>query len=120
APPAPVNAPGEQRPNYCDYPHLGRQGRNRTLDGKGIGIGDVAKTLARVEFHMPVLDRTGLTGTFDIHLEWTPDSVLAGAEPSEGLSIFTALREQLGLRLESSRDSAEVIVIDRVERPSGN
>jgi uncharacterized protein (TIGR03435 family) len=84
------------------------------LDGKGLRIADVVQTLARVELHRPVIDRTGLTGTFDIHLEWTPDPT------TDGLSIFTALREQLGLRLDSARAPAEMIVIDRAEKPSEN
>jgi uncharacterized protein (TIGR03435 family) len=116
AAPPPAPSPGQPRPNFCDFPHLGRQGQNRTLDGKGLRIGDVVQTLARAELHRPVLDRTDLTGTFDIHLEWTPDSAAA----PDGLSIFTALREQLGLRLDSSRAPTEMIVIDRVEKPSGN
>jgi uncharacterized protein (TIGR03435 family) len=84
------------------------------LDGKGLRIADVVQTLARVELHRPVIDRTGLAGTFDIHLEWTPDPA------PDGLSIFTALREQLGLRLDSARAPAEMIVIDRAEKPSEN
>jgi uncharacterized protein (TIGR03435 family) len=70
--------------------------------------------LARVELHRPVIDSTGLTGTFDMHLEWTPDP------GTDGLSIFTALREQFGLRLDSARASTEMIVIDRAEKPSEN
>jgi uncharacterized protein (TIGR03435 family) len=122
APPPAVSQAGESRPNYCDYPHLGRKGQNRTLDGKGISIAEMGKALARVELRRPVIDRSDLTGTFDIHLEWTPDSASgpANPEPSDGLSIFTAMREQLGLRLDSGRDLAETIVVDRIEKPSGN
>jgi uncharacterized protein (TIGR03435 family) len=116
APPPPAPSPGQPRPNFCDFPHLGRQGQNRTLDGKSLRMDDVAQTLARVELHRPVIDRTDLTGTFDIHLEWTPESTAA----PDGLSIFTALREQLGLRLDSARAPTEILVIDRVEKPSEN
>jgi uncharacterized protein (TIGR03435 family) len=114
APPPPVPEPGQPRPNFCDFPHLGHQGQNRTLDGKGLRIADVAHTLARAELHRPVIDRTGLTGTFDIHLQWTPDPA------TDGLSIFTALGEELGLRLDSARAPTEMIVIDRAEKPSEN
>ena len=58
----------------------------------------------------PVTDRTGLTGTFDIDLTWS-------ATGDDGPSIFTALQEQLGLKLESSTGLAEVVVIDAIGRP---
>jgi uncharacterized protein (TIGR03435 family) len=64
-----------------------------------------------------VVDRTGLTGAYDFTLEWAPD--LAGAEAT-GPSLFTAVREQLGLRLEAVRDSVEVLAIERVEQPDEN
>lgn len=62
----------------------------------------------------PVVDETGLGGSYDLKLEWTPDAVAAAAGPE--LSIFTALREQMGLRLEPSKVVVEVVVVDRVER----
>jgi uncharacterized protein (TIGR03435 family) len=71
----------------------------------------------------PVVDRTGLTGTFDIDLQWT--SGVAGpppggnaASPDDGPSIFTALQEQLGLRLDSTRGPFDVVVIDAIQRPT--
>jgi uncharacterized protein (TIGR03435 family) len=81
-----------------------------------------------------VLDETGLQGTFDFTLDWAPDQQSnamsngavatqgagAGAQPSPGGSILTALQEQLGLKLESTRDKVEVLVIDRIDRPSDN
>jgi len=60
-----------------------------------------------------VVDRTGLTGGFAIDLEWSPDQ-LASDKPS----IFTAVQEQLGLKLESTRGPADALVIDHVERPT--
>ena len=75
-----------------------------------------------------VIDRTGLTGSYDIDLAYTPEQPIpAGinipgppADPN-GPSIYTAVREQLGLKLESQRDREEVLVIDHVERqPSEN
>ena len=73
-----------------------------------------------------VLDRTGLTGTFDVNLTWTPDQIPQNVEalgvppidPNNSPSIFTALQEQLGLKLESTRGPVEVLVIDSVERPT--
>ncbi len=83
-----------------------------------------------------VLDQTGLKGKYDIALKWTPDQppaamgqVAVGANPgadssappeSSGPSIFTAIKEQLGLKLESTKGPVDVIVIDHIERPSEN
>jgi uncharacterized protein (TIGR03435 family) len=60
-----------------------------------------------------VVDRTGLTGGFDIDLEWSPDQT-ASDQPS----IFTAVQEQLGLQLESTKGPVDVVVIDHAERPT--
>jgi uncharacterized protein (TIGR03435 family) len=72
----------------------------------------------------PVIDRTGLTGDFSIHLEWTREQerTAAGDIPVDQSrpSIFTALQEQLGLKLESVKAPVDVLMIDRVELPSAN
>jgi uncharacterized protein (TIGR03435 family) len=121
SPPAASQA-GQPGPNFCDFPHLGRKGGNRTLEGKGITIADVATTLARAELNRPVIDDTDLPGRFDVHLEWSPDSaaVVGNSEPPDAPSIFTAIREQLGLKLDSGRAPVEIVVIDRIEKPTGN
>ena len=64
-----------------------------------------------------IVDRTGLDGPFDAELRWSSDVNTSPAN-SDTPSIFTALQEQLGLRLESTRASVEVLVIDSVERPT--
>jgi uncharacterized protein (TIGR03435 family) len=76
----------------------------------------------------PVVDDTGLKGSYNFVLNWTPGetepapSTGDNATPADGsgLSIFTALQEQLGLKLESKKGPLEVLVIDHVERPSEN
>jgi uncharacterized protein (TIGR03435 family) len=60
-----------------------------------------------------VVDRTGLQGSYDVALEYAPDL----STPSDLPSIFTAVQEQLGLKLESARGPVEVLVIDHVEHP---
>jgi uncharacterized protein (TIGR03435 family) len=66
----------------------------------------------------PVLDRTGLTGEFIFDLEYAPEDAPPGE--SSAPSVFTAVQEQLGLKLESAKVPAEVIVIDRAEKPSAD
>jgi uncharacterized protein (TIGR03435 family) len=76
-----------------------------------------------------VIDQTGLTGNFNINLEWTPNEsqalqlppgVPAPPPPDSPVSIFTAIQEQLGLKLESRKGPVQVWVIDRAEKPSEN
>jgi len=69
----------------------------------------------------PVVDKTGLTATYDFSLQWIPDQ-LAGTDPSgsSGPSFFTAIQEQLGLKLEPQRAAVRTLVIDHVEMPSEN
>jgi uncharacterized protein (TIGR03435 family) len=76
-----------------------------------------------------VIDKTNLTGRFDIRLQWTPDlgenplsptGLPLPAEPGDAPSIFVAMQEQLGLKLESARGPVEFLVIDHVEKPSEN
>jgi uncharacterized protein (TIGR03435 family) len=69
-----------------------------------------------------VVDLTGLTEYYDVTLEWTPDQITNDTAPtdSSSSSIFTAVRDQLGLRLESRKLPTEVLVIDHVEKPSEN
>jgi len=71
----------------------------------------------------PVIDDTGLNGQYDFTLSWSPDDVRArnaeAADPS-GPSLFTALQDQLGLKLESKKAPVEVIVIDHIGKPSPN
>lgn len=98
-------------------------------------------TLARMltaYLHRPVLDKTGLTDKYDFTLRWTPDQIQPQrppgsqdapgnstnspppADPGGGPTLLTAIQEQLGLKLESAKGPVAFIVIDRVERPSGN
>lgn len=66
-----------------------------------------------------VVDKTELKGLYDFTLRWTPDDASAPAD-EHAASIYTAVQEQLGLRLVSRKDDMEVLVIDRVEKPTEN
>jgi uncharacterized protein (TIGR03435 family) len=76
--------------------------------------------------HRTVADRTNLLGTYEFQIDWAPEVPVpsdgAPAPPSDPnlASIFTAVREQLGLRLDSGRQQVDVLIVDRAERPSEN
>ena len=64
-------------------------------------------------------DKTGLTGKYDVILDWAPDARGAASEDA-GPSIFTAVQEQLGLKLGPTKGPVDVLVIDQVEKPTEN
>ena len=69
-----------------------------------------------------VSDKTGLQGRYDVELEWTPDQGVSpeAASASSAPSLFTALQEQLGLKLVSERGPVDVLVVDHIEEPAAN
>lgn len=100
----------------------------RTAKGHSVSMKLFADYLSLV-LGRPVLDRTGLTGAYDFTLEWTPDATqtpapdpaIADSRPGlQGASIFSAVQEQLGLKLEPGKGPVELIVIDHIEKPSRN
>ena len=93
------------------------QGNGGTIDNIAYGIAQFVPEVDRV-----VVNRTGLIGTFDFELTWTPDLPLGTTSrgDSKAPSLFTALEEQLGLKLEPTKSSADVLVIDHVEKPTPN
>ncbi len=128
-------APQRPRGNFM------RMGRGQII-GEGLTLSFLAQSLSQ-QLGRPVIDKTGLTGNYDFRLEWTPDSAqgmgpgfggpggpVMGKEPPRpdaaapvdpnGPSIFAAIQEQLGLKLESQKAPTEIIVIEGVEKPSEN
>jgi bla regulator protein BlaR1 len=132
--------PGDTYPNGIKGPdghsaaglHL-ISGGSGQLVGQGLSMDDLVRQLS-VQLSQTVLDKTGLTDNYDFTLHWTPDdnrgATASGqqgddttppaksSEPS--ISIFTALQEQLGLKLESQTAPVEILVIDHVEAPAEN
>jgi bla regulator protein BlaR1 len=87
----------------------------------------IAATLPSMHnFDRPVIDQTGLVGTYDFTLEWTPEAgdpfapQGATAADFQGTTFLEALKDQLGLQLESTRAEIDVLVVDHVERPTEN
>jgi bla regulator protein blaR1 len=105
------------------------------VTAQGVPISNLVRQLS-LQFGASVVDKTGLTGKYDFDLKWTPDEMEGsmpkapdggqpGAEspappPTTGPSLFTALEEQLGLKLEAHKEPGDVIVIDHIEQPSPN
>jgi uncharacterized protein (TIGR03435 family) len=98
------------------------------LWARGFSMDTVAKALGTLQANPIVLNQTGLDGLFNLELEWAPDQLpplqtdavatSAPPLPVDGASLFTALQEQLGLKLESTKGPVDVLVIDHVEHPS--
>ena len=80
-----------------------------------MSMADVAAVLRR-QSGRPVEDHTGLQGNFDFQIEWAPEETPDSAVPS----LFTVLKEQLGLKLRSAKGTTESIVIDQISLPSAN
>jgi uncharacterized protein (TIGR03435 family) len=87
------------------------------FSAKQMPMSQLVEILTQVS-HSPVVDRTGITGIFDITLEWAPESA-AVADDSRP-SLQAAVQEQLGLKLEGKKLPMEVLVVDRAERASEN
>jgi uncharacterized protein (TIGR03435 family) len=119
-PPTPPR-PGEVPPFFVMY-RMG--GGVRAMKMNGRPISQLIRSI-QVDAGRIVVDKTGLTGIYDIELETEllqrpgiPAQVAQTVTPREGLSLFTALQEQLGLKLEPERGPVDVLIIDRVEKPT--
>jgi uncharacterized protein (TIGR03435 family) len=127
--PPPPKAPGEID---CGPQGTSRKGPNMAWGF--IGSADEFSKILNSMLDRPVIDKTGLAGVFNFHVEFAPDETSPGfvmrlrtvpedggpSDPTGGTSIFTAMQEQLGLRLEPAKGPKEFLVVEHVERPSGN
>lgn len=106
-------------PPETNRPECGAQTRPGYALIGGYPMADIARSLSSFLGGRPVVDRTGLTGIYDLELKWTPEQ-LSNAPPveSNAPSILTALEEQLGLKLHATTGPVEVLVIDSAERPT--
>jgi uncharacterized protein (TIGR03435 family) len=127
SPPPPGRGPGQLPPTPCGGFFMGPN----TLVGGKISMTQFVDGLSNI-LGRPVIDKTAFTGTFDVHLQFTPEgTAFAGGFPgmpgglpqgfdTSGPSIFTAVQDQLGLKLESQKGPADILVIDHAEKPSEN
>jgi uncharacterized protein (TIGR03435 family) len=117
-PPGPV--PGQTPPLPCGAFLLSPT----VLAGSRVSMAEFVRVLAN-HLDRPVIDKTGYTGTLSFRLEFTPEGLAALPSDAQNSnlakpSLFTIVQEQLGLKLESQRGAAEVLVIDHVEKPDAN
>ena len=118
-------ADGIKGPDGTSRPGMMRMGGGK-VTAQAIAISGLANFLSS-QVHRLVVDKTELTGKYDISLQWTPDEV-ANVHQETGAtgtadswpSIYTALQEQLGLRLDSTKGPVDTVVVDHVEMPSEN
>ena len=106
-------------PSKCANPtgSCGFDGSPSRISGRSVSTAQLAARLSR-SIGVMVVDRTGLDSLFDITLEWTVEDQFTGRGASASPTIFAAIQDQLGLRLESTRDAVEVLVVDSAEKPS--
>jgi len=120
---APDPGPGQQ----CHLILMLNDGPNRLLETRGMTIDDFSSWLFKVT-NRTIVDKTGLTGKFDIHLEYFPGETTTGitaadtneADAQTEATLPTAVEQQLGLKLVPIKGTHQIIVIDHIERPSGN
>ncbi|MGA7234043.1 MAG: M56 family metallopeptidase [Bryobacteraceae bacterium] len=126
----PLPQSGQPRPKPPCGPGIVASGTGRALDGIGVSMPAFAKLLSML-VGREVIDKTGVTARFALHVDFAPDDTLAGfpnpvgpegSPPADGArpSLYVALPEQLGLRLQKSTGPVDVFVIDHVERPTEN
>ena len=117
-------------PNAFPGIGFGREPGVISLFGRNTGLNGVANGLQSNILDKPVVDQTGLTGRYDFQLRFTPDATqlanFGGLEPASAADlnlppdIFTAFEQQLGLKLQATKAVVDVMVIDRIEKPSAN
>jgi uncharacterized protein (TIGR03435 family) len=126
--PIPTPAPGQPPLPRCGAAGFSVTPQGARLFGGKISVRELVYFLS-IAVARPVIDKTGLTDTFDVNLSFLPDQATAGlplppgaaaAPDPNAVTIFTALQEQLGLKLDSDKGPVEVLVIDSVQRPSEN
>lgn len=99
----------------------GVNGRNQFLEADSITMGDLANAIwSGFVSERPVIDRTGLTGTYKLRIEATPEFRISRNPQPGDLSIFTAVQEQLGLKLEPTNVPLDILVVDSARKASDN
>jgi uncharacterized protein (TIGR03435 family) len=110
----------ESAPGATFSGHGGVNGRNQYMKQSKATMDDMVDAIRNFA-DRPVVDKTGLTGTYDYRIEATLDFRLHdGTDDPNDITIFSAVQDQLGLRLEAQRAMVEILVVDHMEKPSAN
>jgi len=136
-PGAPPSPPVPGQPIPCGRVLMMMSSSRVAMQGGKVSMTELVRVLSNV-LGRTVVDKTGFTSTFDVHLEFTPDESLGGApspppspaaandstgpvpSPDVHGTIFVAIQEQLGLKFKSAKGSVDVLIIDSLEKPSAN
>ncbi|MGD0497350.1 MAG: TIGR03435 family protein [Bryobacteraceae bacterium] len=112
----------ESAPDAVESANIGGSGRNPIFTASRKSMAVLARIINDAFFvDRPVVDQTELSGVYDFKIEATPDSRMNRDDPNlENISIFTAVQQQLGLKLEPRKAMIEVLVVDHIEQPSAN
>jgi uncharacterized protein (TIGR03435 family) len=111
----------ESDPDADPTGHYSRKGRNNVIALPKASMSDVVDAVDDAFIDRPVIDKTGLIGTYNIKLTYTPNiGTNRDTQDLSDINVFQALEEQLGLKLEARKEPVEILVVDRVEKPSGN
>ena len=118
-PPPPGSQPEPLKPGHNGRGNTSVNGT--TLDATGVRIGDLCANLGRI-LDRSVIDKTGLASFYDITLTWQegPTPAENGLQETSSPSLFTALQEQLGLKLTSTKGPVDVLVVDKATPPNEN
>jgi len=121
--PSPTATPGGDAPPN-DGPARGSTGinlsnGNASLTGNAVPMSILATDLSE-QLDRTVVDRTGLSGLYDFHLNWTADNASQSLAENAPPSLFTAIQDQLGLRLQPGKGPVKTLVVDHLEIPAGN
>ena len=114
-------------PFECNFMVIPRPGNQMLLGSRYVSMAMIAEGLSSVtSLGHPIVDQTGLTGMYDFTLQWSPDANSAGPggvstnEEPTGPQFISAVKEQLGIKLESKRALVQILVIDHIESPTAN
>jgi uncharacterized protein (TIGR03435 family) len=114
--------PDPDADKHKEFKDMGRGSmmiNNTALTAHDVPLENLAYSLSG-KLGRTVVDKTGLKGKYDLSLTWSPDDGSASSSDSSAPSLFTALQEQLGLRLQPAKGPVDTLVVDRIEMPSEN
>jgi len=112
--------PPQAGQSICGAGSIHGNDKEMQIDVRGATMDMLSGRFLAGQLDRPVINKTGLTGYFEIHLKFSNDSAASAASDSNSPSIFTAIQDQLGLKITPDKGPVEVLVIDHIEKPTEN